>query len=80
MSKFGLNPYVKLVDLLAPPSKQVASVQSVNSDGTVTVVRRGGGVARIRASQTLTAGEQVIIQGSTVLGKAPTLPSSITNI
>lgn len=80
MSKFGLNPYVKLTDLLAPPGRQVAAVASVNSDGTVNVTKRGGGVARMRASQTLVPGEQVIIQGGVVVGKAPSLSSSVINI
>lgn len=80
MSKFGSNPFVKLTDLLDGPKPQVAAVASVNSDGTVTVNRRGGGQARIRASQTFAPGDQVLVQGNLAIGKAPTLSSSNVDI
>ena len=80
MSKFGSNSFVKLTDLLATRGPQVATVASVNTDGTVTVTNRGGGQQRVRASQPFGVGDRVIVQRSLATSKAPTLPSANTNI
>lgn len=80
MSKFGSNPFVKLTEMLSDGVPQIAAVSAVNSDGTVTVSHRGGGSSRLRASQTFTVGDQVIVKGDTAAGKAPSLPSANASI
>lgn len=80
MSKFGLNSFVKLTDLLSERPQRVATVSAVNSDGTVTVIHRGGGVARLRAAQTYVAGDNVLVKGEVAVSKAPNLPSSNVSI
>jgi hypothetical protein len=80
MSKFGSNSFVKLEDLLKGPGPQVATVFAMNSDGTATITRRGGGKVRIRAPQAFTAGDQVVVQSGVAIGKAPTLSTSSVSI
>lgn len=80
MSKFGLNSFVKLTDLLSERPQRVATVSAINSDGTVTVVHRGGGVARLRATQTYSVGDNVLVKGGAAVSKAPDLPSSNVSI
>lgn len=80
MSKFGLNSFVKLTDLLSDRPQRVATVTAVNSDGTVTVTHRGGGVARLHATQTYAVGDNVLVKGGSAVSKAPSLPSSNVSI
>ena len=80
MSKFGSNPFVKLADLLREPGPTVAQVSAVNTDGTVTITHRGGGKARVRASQAYSVGDQVFVKSGVASGRAPSLPSSRVSI
>ncbi len=67
------NPWVKFGALIAPGSKAVVTVSTVNADGTSIVELRGGGSLRVQGDSVM-QGAKALIQGGRIVGAAPALP------
>lgn len=67
------NLFRQLKALLPEPALQVATVASVNADGTVTVTFPGGSQQRVRGTGTVSG--KVFVRNGLVEGDAPNLPS-----
>ena len=65
------NLYRALRELLPEPPLQVATVTSVNADGTRTVTFPGGGTERVRGQAA--AATQVFVRNGLIESEAPTL-------
>lgn len=67
------NLFRELKALLPEPALQVATVTSVNADGTVTVTFPGGAQSRVRGTGTVDG--KVFVRNGLVEGDAPNLPT-----
>lgn len=67
------NLFRELKALLPAPALQVATVASVNADGTVTVTFPGGAQSRVRGTGTVDG--KVFVRNGLVEGDAPNLPA-----
>jgi len=68
------NPYAQLLEIAAPSLPlQVATVDAVGADNTLTVSLPGGGAA-LRVRGVASVGDKVFIRGDLVEGPAPDLP------
>lgn len=67
------NLFRELKALLPEPVLQVATVASVNADGTVTVTFPGGAQSRVRGTGAVNG--KVFVRNGLVEGDAPNLPS-----
>lgn len=65
------NLYRALRELLPEPALQVATVATVNADGTRTVTYPGGGTQRVRGTASVAA--QVFVRAGVIEGDAPAL-------
>ncbi len=68
------NPWVRFGALTAPGTKMVATVASVNADGSSVVTLRGGGSLRVQGDD-VTVGDKVLIQQGRIIGRAASLPA-----
>jgi len=66
------NPWVRFGALTAPGTKIVATVASVNADGSSVVTLRTGGSLRVQGDD-VTAGDKVLIQQGRIIGRAASL-------
>ena len=66
------NPWVRFGALTAPGTKMVATVASVNADGSSVVTLRTGGSLRVQGDD-VTAGDKVLIQQGRIIGRAASL-------
>lgn len=66
------NPWTQFSRLIAPGPKTIATVTTVNADGTSTVTLRTGNPLRVQGD-TVAEGGKAIIQGGKIIGKAPGL-------
>ena len=65
------NVYRALRELLPEPALMVATITSVNGDGTRTVTFPGGGTQRVRGEGAVTA--QVFVRAGVIESAAPAL-------
>lgn len=74
------NPWHALGALIAPGSKTIATVQSINQiDGTSIVQLSSGNTLRVQGD-TVDVGDKAVIQDGKVISKAPNLPVQTVQI
>jgi len=66
------NPWTRLSKLMAPGSKTVVVIGTVNNDGTSTVTLRNGDSIKVQGDS-VNAGDSALIQQGRIIGKVPNL-------
>jgi hypothetical protein len=70
------NIFRALQDLLPQPQLTIAAIQSINPDGSCTVLYPGGNIQKVLGSSPdFSPGQNVFIRNARIEGPAPTLPS-----
>ncbi|MAT91373.1 MAG: hypothetical protein CME59_02105 [Halioglobus sp.] len=73
------NPWRKLRGLLPEDPEQIGTVQTVNGDGTSTVLVAGGGSVTV-TGDSFPGGTPVFIKGRQILGQAPALNFELVEV
>jgi hypothetical protein len=69
------NLFRQLQALLPADPLQSGNVSTTHTDGTATVALLGGGTLRVRNPHGIAQGQRVFVQGGSIQGAAPALPT-----
>lgn len=75
-----MNIWNKLVGLLPKPTRLVATIATVVSDGRYSVSTSGGGDMPVKGESGLTVGTRVFVSDGIIQGKAPSLPTETIDL